>query len=392
MEMIALAGILLALLFNLINGMNDAAHSVATLVATRAISPLKASAMNAACNFIGPFILTTAIATTIGTGILTSPALTAPVLVTAIISAIILVLLATFLGFPVSSSHAMVGGMMGAGVAAVGISALVSPGWGPVIGLIMVGLTGAVAGALAFVAIAVPLHGPPLKAAYFGALCGITLAVPLAMATGVLVLHGILAIVVFIFISPMLGAFTAFLFDIIISHLFRHSRQNRMKRIFQPLQVVANAWQAIGHGSNDGQHAVGVITALLVAEGVLASFSVPLWVTVSSAAAIAFGTALGGWSVIDVVARKITKIRPYQGFAASTSGAGVLTLMTFSGIPVSSTHVISGSIVGAGVTRGWQAVNWTMVREIIGAWIITIPAALAISFCLYWAARIVGLF
>lgn len=392
MEFLLIAGIVLALVFNFINGMNDAAHSMATLVATRALSPLKASVMNAVCNFIGPFILTTAIAETIGRGILATPALTPPVIVSGLAAAILLVVCATFFGFPVSSSHAMVGGIMGAGLAAVGLSALLLPDMTTLTGLAVWTLAGAALGTMTFLVLARSFREALYPAVPLGAAIGITFAIPVMMLSGAVPLHGILAIVVFIFVSPMLGATVAFLFDVIISHLFGHARQTRLKRVFQPLQVVANAWQAIGHGSNDGQHAVGVIAALLLAEGILTHFEIPFWVTLSASAAIALGTACGGWSVIEVVARKITRIRPYQGFAASTSGAGVLTFMTLSGVPVSSTHVISGAIVGTGVTRGWQAVNWDLVREILGAWIITIPAALALSFGLYWILDLSGLF
>jgi PiT family inorganic phosphate transporter len=196
------------------------------------------------------------------------------------------------------------------------------------------------------------------------------------MITGMLKLTGILGIVLFIFISPVLGLTAAFLFDILISHLFRHSRQNRMRRIFQPLHVVACLFQAASHGANDGQHAVGVITALLFSAGMLSAFDVPVWVVLFSAIAIGFGTCFGGWQVVEKMARKITKIRPYQGFCAATTGSGVLALVTVFGIPVSSTHVISGAIVGVGATRGKNAVQWDVFKEMITAWVITIPIAL----------------
>jgi PiT family inorganic phosphate transporter len=157
-----------------------------------------------------------------------------------------------------------------------------------------------------------------------------------------------------------------------------------MRRIFQPLHVVACLFQAAGHGANDGQHAVGVITALLFSAGMLAAFDVPVWVVLLSAIAMGLGTCFGGWQVVDKMARKITKIRPYQGFCAATTGSGVLALVTVFGIPVSSTHVISGAIVGVGATRGKNAVQWDVVREMMAAWIITIPLALVVSFGAYY--------
>jgi len=152
-----------------------------------------------------------------------------------------------------------------------------------------------------------------------------------------------------------------------------------MRRIFQPLQVVASLFQAAGHGANDGQHAVGVICALLLAGGLIPSFMVPRWVVILSAAAIALGTSFGGWKVINKLAKEITKIRPYQGFCAATSGGGVLAMVTMFGIPVSSTQVMSGSIAGVGATRGVKAVKWEVVRNMMEAWVVTIPLAFALS-------------
>jgi PiT family inorganic phosphate transporter len=221
-----------------------------------------------------------------------------------------------------------------------------------------------------------------------GAVAGVAITIPALMIAGVLDLSGIFVIVLFIFISPVIGVVSGFLFDLLVSHLFRYSRQNRMRRIFQPLHVFACLFQAAGHGANDGQHAVGVITALLVSAGMLSSFEIPQWVMVTSATAIGLGTCFGGWKVVDRMARKITKIRPYQGFCAATSGSGVLAMVTSYGIPVSSTHVISGAIIGVGATRGKNAVQWEVVREMMTAWVITIPIALVVSWAAFMVARI----
>ena len=169
--------------------------------------------------------------------------------------------------------------------------------------------------------------------AMLGAVCGASLVIPVMMLLGLIQISGLLAIVLFIFISPIIGMVGAFVFDIIITHLFLHSRQNRMKRIFQPLHVLACLVQATAHGANDGQHAVGVITALLVSSGILMTFDVPAWVILTSALAIGLGTCFGGWQVVDKMAKDITKIRPYQGFCAATASSAILVAVTDAGYP-----------------------------------------------------------
>jgi PiT family inorganic phosphate transporter len=383
MDILIIFGILLALLLNFVNGLNDASHSIATVVETKALSPWKASISSALANFIGPFIFTTAVAATIGTELVVPGALTPASLIVAMLASILLVFIATHIGLPLSSSHALIGGILGAGVAAFGLDALILPPAAMVEQLVFYSLIGAIAGALFLGVLAFWLKEAVKPAFLLGAIFGISVTIPLMMMTGVFVLTGILAIVVFIFISPIIGFVTAFLFDLLVSHLFRFSRQNRMKRIFQPLQVVASLFQAAGHGANDGQHAVGVITALLLAGGVISSFVVPPWVVITSAAAIALGTSFGGWKVINKLAKEITKIRPYQGFCAATSGGAVLAMVTGYGIPVSSTQVMSGSIVGVGATRGVKAVKWEVPRQMLEAWVITIPLAFAVSWAGY---------
>jgi PiT family inorganic phosphate transporter len=162
-----------------------------------------------------------------------------------------------------------------------------------------------------------------------------------------------------------------------------------MKHVFNPLQILACLFQATGHGANDGMHAVGAITALLVSAGILATFAVPTWVVLLSAIAIGLGTCFGGWKVVDRMAKGITKIRPYQGFCAGTAGSTTLAFVTLHGIPVSSNHVISGAIVGVGVTRGKNAVHWNVVREMMAAWVITIPLAAASAWAGYMALSLV---
>ena len=383
MEPLILFGIILALGLAFVNGLNDAAHSIATVVATRALSPAKAVFLTAVCNMLGPFIFTTAVAATIGTAIVTRSALTPLSIIVAMGAAILLIFVATRAGIPLSSSNAMVGGLMGAGVAAGGIGAIILPGQETVLHVIIYGLIGAAAGGLALAALTASLGADIRLGGLIGAICGGALIIPVLMIAGVLKLSGLLVVVLFIFISPILGMVTAFLFDIMVSHLFRHSRQNRMKRIFQPLHILACLGQAAAHGGNDGQNTVGLITALLIASGILASFTVPLWVILGAAIAIGLGTCFGGWQVVEKMAHGITKIRPYQGFCAATASSGTLVMETLYGIPVSSTHAINGAIVGVGATRGKDAVQWHVVREMMTAWIITIPLAFLCAFAGY---------
>ncbi len=385
MDLLIITGIVLALMLNFVNGVNDASHSIATVVETRALSPLKASVSSAIANFIGPFMFTTAVAATIGTELVVPGAMTPLSLVVAMLVSIMLILAATHIGLPVSSSHALIGGILGTGVAVAGLSALILPPAAMIRALVLFSLTGAGIGALILSILAYYLEEGIRPALVLGVIFGISVTIPLMILAGLLVLSGILAIIVFIFISPVIGFVAAFLFDLLVSHLFRFSRQNRMRRIFQPLQVAASLFQAAGHGANDGQHAVGVICALLLAGGLIPLFMVPMWVIILSAAAIALGTSFGGWKVINKLAKEITKIRPYQGFCAATSGGAVLAMVTTYGIPVSSTQVMSGSIVGVGATRGVKAVKWEVTRRMMEAWVVTIPLAFALS----WSAYVV---
>jgi PiT family inorganic phosphate transporter len=384
MDPLILFGILLALALSFVNGLNDAAHSIATVVATKALSPVKAVFSTAGCNLIGPFLFTTAVAATVGTAILSRSGLTSLSIVVATGTAIILVFAATRAGIPLSSSNAMIGGLLGAGMAVGGLSAVILPGSGLLLEVIGLGITGAVAGSIMLGLFMASFHEDIRLGVLLGAICGAALIIPAEMLLGALRLTGLLAIVLFIFISPIIGVVGAFIFDIIISHLFRHSRQDRMKRIFQPLHVLACLIQASAHGANDGQIAVGVITALLVSSGVLMTFNVPAWVILASALAIGLGTCFGGWRVVDKMAKGITKIRPYQGFCAATASSAILVSVTLWGIPVSSTHAINGAIIGVGATRGKNAVQWRVVREMMMAWVITIPLAMVVAYTGYF--------
>jgi PiT family inorganic phosphate transporter len=388
MSILLILGILLALLFNFVNGLNGAANSIATVVATRTLQPLRAIVLASFFNFLGMFLFTSAIARTLGEGILSPSGITPFILLVAIFTAACLVILATFSGLPISSTHALVGGLIGAGVAFQGLGILIVPDMAIVKDLLFAMAIGMGAGIPLFLFIARAYSFPPARSLLAGMLIGISITIPSMMVLGFLPLSGLAAILVFIIVSPTLGFLAAFLFDILISYLFRHSRANIRKRIFRPLQVAGSAFQATSHGGHDGQHATAIITAFMLTEGLIAEFAVPLWVTAASAVAIGLGTLFGGWDVIERVAKKITRIRPYQGFSATVSGGIILSAVITAGVPVSTTHVINGTIVGVGVTRGRSAVQWGVFRTIIAGWLITIPLAILVSFILAYLLRV----
>jgi PiT family inorganic phosphate transporter len=378
------AGILLALLFNFVNGLNDAANSIATIIATKALSPLKAVVLASFFNLVGPLVFTTAIAKTIGKGIVDPFFLTPHVLLAAMFGAVLWVFLSSYFGIPVSSSHALIGGLLGAGIAVGGFGAVLWPAAELVQDVIMYAIIGGILFSVVYSLLCRWKDGEWRGAVGIGFVAGISLTVPVLIITGIAEIKGILAVVIFILVSPMLGFISAFIFGLVIMRVFHASNPTRLNRAFKPMQIVAGSFQAIGHGSNDAQNAMGVITAILVSAGILSDFTVPLWVILLSCGAIAMGTLLGGWRVVDKMANKITKIRPYQGFSASTAGGGVLSLMTAFGVPVSTTHAMTGSIMGVGSTRGYSAVKWGIVREIVAAWILTIPASALVSGICYF--------
>lgn len=376
---VIIAGIVLALLFNFVNGLNDAANSIATIIATKALSPLKAVILASFFNLVGPLVFTTAIAKTIGKGIVDPFFLTPHVLLAAMFGAVLWVFLSSYFGIPVSSSHALIGGLLGAGIAVGGFGAVLWPAAELVRQVIVYGIIGGILFAIVYSALRYWKDGEWKNTAGISFIAGISLTIPILIITGVAEIKGILAVVIFILVSPMLGFLSAFVFGLLIMRVFSASNPTRLNRAFKPLQIVAGSFQAIGHGSNDAQNAMGVITAILVSAGLLSDFTVPVWVILVSCGAIALGTMLGGWRVVDKMANKITKIRPYQGFSASAAGGGVLSLMTAFGVPVSTTHAMTGSIMGVGSTRGYSAVKWGIVREIVAAWILTIPASALVA-------------
>ena len=308
-----------ALFFDFVNGFHDSANSIATVVGTRVLRPLYAVGIAAAANFAGPFIFGTAVALTVGKGIIQPSFSTVDVIFAGLIGAIIWDLVTWYFGLPSSSSHALIGGLIGSGLLAGGTSALVLP--------------------------------------------------------------GIEKTLTFIVISPTLGFCSAFGIAILIMYLFRKYTASYVNKIFGRLQICSSIFFSLTHGANDGQKTMGVITALLISGGMLhsTSFSVPIPVILASAVAIALGTFFGGWRIVKTMAFKLTNLRPYQGFCAETGGGVILSSMAWLGIPVSTTHAIAGAIMGVGATKRLSAVRWGVGKRIVYAWIITIPASAAVS-------------
>lgn len=320
-----------ALFFDFVNGFHDAANSIATVVGTRVLRPLQAVSIAAAANFAGPFVFGTAVAATVGKGIIQPEFSTVYVILAGLIGAIIWDLITWWFGLPSSSSHALIGGLVG--------SALIAGG----------------------------LQG--------------------------IIFSGMERILIFMVVSPSVGFAVAAAFTVGIMLAFRKSSSVRVNRIFGKLQVASSTFFSLTHGANDGQKTMGVITALLIAGGMLQAegFQVPLWVIISAAVAIAFGTFFGGWRIVKTMAFRLTNLKPYQGFAAETGGGVILTSMAWLGIPVSTTHAISGAIMGTGSTKRLSAVRWGLGRKIVYAWIITIPASASIAAAMLLLINAIGI-
>jgi PiT family inorganic phosphate transporter len=331
MDLISLAGltIVLTLGFEFVNGFHDSANSIATIVATKVLTPVKAVTMAAVFNFVGIY-WTSEVAKTIGKGIIDIDLVQThgPILVLCAVSgAIVWDLITWWFGIPTSSSHALVGGLIGAGGAVAGLSAVV---W-----------------------------------------------------------TGTLKTAVFIIISPLAGLLMAFALTVFVMHVAKRFSRAVVNKWFRKSQIVSAAVYSLSHGSNDAQKGAGIITMVLL-FGTTDTFIVPLWVMVACGASLALGTFFGGWRIVKTMASRITKLEPYQGFCAET-GASIMLLATARlGIPVSTTHTISGGIMGVGATRRLSAVRWGVGRKIMVAWILTIPAAATISGAMFWILRYMG--
>ena len=315
---LAIGAILAALIFDFLNGFHDAANSIATIVGTRILRPLQAVSLAAAANFVGPFVFGVAVATTIGKGIINPDFVTIYIVIGALIGAIIWDIITWLLGLPTSSSHALVGGILGAGIAGAGFHAIIFAGLEKVL-------------------------------------------------TGIVV-------------SPIVGLVAAFLLATFLLTLFAKKRPGKVNSVFGKLQLVSATYFSLTHGANDGQKTMGIIALILLTEGVISKFEVPYYVIIMAAFAISFGTFLGGWRIVKTMAVRITQLKPYQGFAAETGGASILATLAWLGIPASTTHAISGAIMGAGAVKRISAVRWGIGKRIIWAWVITIPASSVVAY------------
>jgi PiT family inorganic phosphate transporter len=305
--------LLLAVIFDYVNGFHDTANSIATSVSTRALKPGQAIAMSAAANFAGA-LTGTEVARTVGTGLIDTKVESQLVVVGALLGAIVWNLLTWRLGIPSSSSHALIGGLLGASAASAGVGVWNVDG---VVGKVLLPLVG----------------------------------------------------------SPLLGFGIAFALMVLLLNIFRRANPKRVNDRFRRLQVVSAAYMAFSHGSNDAQKTMGIMTLALVSAGVIPEFRVPLWVIVLAASAISLGTAAGGWRIIRTMGTRVVKLDPVHGFAAETTAATVILGASQFGMPVSTTHVISSAIMGVGSTGRLSAVRWGVARNILTAWVLTIPAA-----------------
>ncbi len=318
--------VLVALAFDFLNGFHDAANSIATVVSTRVLSPRMAVLWAAFFNFVAAFVLGTHVAKTIGKGLIDLAVVSQDVILAGLVGAIFWNLTTWYFGLPVSSSHALIGGYAGAALAKAGPAAILWAGWTK------------------------------------------TLA--------------------FIVLAPLIGMTLGFSLMVTVSWIFRRWHPFRLDRLFRRLQLFSAGVYSLGHGGNDAQKTMGIITGLLVASGRLKTFDIPLWVILVSHAAIAFGTMFGGWRIVKTMGTKITKLQPFGGFCAETAGAVTLIGATLGGIPVSTTHTITGAIVGVGATRRFSAVKWGVAGRIVWAWIVTIPIAALVAAATYLLGQV----
>lgn len=329
-QFLIVAGLVaVALAFDYINGFHDAANSIATVVSTRVLSPGQAVIWAAVFNFLAAFFFGVKVANTIGKGMVDLKAVTFAVIFAGLVGAIVWDLITWLFGLPTSSSHALIGGYAGAAIAR-------------------------------------------------------------AMSFNVIVPGGWTKTMVFIVVSPLIGMVAGLGLMTATFWLFRNIVPQRVDKWFRRLQLCSAAAFSLSHGANDAQKTMGIITGVLVTAGYMKTFHVPWWVILSAHAAIGLGTLAGGWRIIHTMGSKITKLQPVGGFAAETGAAIAIFTATFFGIPVSTTHAITGAIVGVGATRRLSAVRWGVAGQIVWAWLLTIPAAGIFGACVYWAIHLFG--
>jgi len=320
--LLAVAGIILtALVFDYLNGFHDAANSIATVVSTRVLSPGKAVAWAAFFNFVAAFGFGVGVAKTIGSGMIDINSVDRTVIFAGLFGAIAWNIITWYLGLPTSSSHALIGGYAGSAVAKAGFGVIIPSGWTKTL--------------------------------------------------------------LFIVLSPVIGMVLGFAFMAATLWMVKDSAPNRVDNRFRQLQLVSAAAYSLGHGTNDAQKTMGIIASVLYTSGYMQTFDIPLWVVLMAHTAIALGTLSGGWRIVKTMGQRITALRPIGGFCAESAAATCLFALAMNGIPVSTTHTITGAIIGVGSTRRLSAVRWGVTKNIIWAWIITIPASAAIAWAMY---------
>jgi inorganic phosphate transporter, PiT family len=318
--------IAIAVLFDFVNGFHDAANSIATVVATRVLSPTQAVSMAAVFNFLAAMVFGTGVAATVGKGFVNTDVVTPYVVLAGLIGAIVWNVLTWYFGIPISSSHALIGGYAGAAVAKAGLHGVIVGRW------------------------------------------------PSTLA--------------FIVVAPMIGLALGFVLMIIVYRVFHRWTPAHMDRYFRHAQLFSAALLSGAHGTNDAQKTMGIITAALVAGRFQSSFAVPKWVIVISASAMGLGTLSGGWRVVRTMGTRLTRLKPRSGFAAETGAAISIFFATHLGLPVSTTHVVAGSIAGVGAIQRVRAVRWTLAANIVIAWVLTIPAAAALAAVAFGVMRL----
>jgi PiT family inorganic phosphate transporter len=314
--------VLLALAFDFMNGFHDAANSIATVVSTGVLKPYQAVAWAALFNVLAIAIFELKVAATVGKGIVDPQVIDHQVIFGALMGALVWNIITWWFGIPSSSSHALIGGMIGATLAKAGVNALIG--------------------------------------------------------------SGILKVAIFIVVSPLLGLTLGALLMVAVAWICRNAVPRRADRWFRRLQLISSALYSLGHGSNDAQKTMGIIWLLLISAGATTTDHLPMWVVISCYLALGFGTLFGGWRIVKTMGQKITKLHPAGGFCAETGGAMTLFIASSAGIPVSTTHTITGAIVGVGSAQKFSAVRWGLASNIVWAWVLTIPAA-ALMAALAWA-------
>jgi len=320
--------IALVLIFDFINGFHDSANSIATVVSTKVLSPFKAVLLAAFFNFAAVLVFSLSVATTMGKGVVNPEVINLTVIAAALIAAIIWNLFTWWLGLPSSSSHTLVGGLVGATI---------------------------------------------IKAGF-----------------GALVLSGIIKIVLFIFISPIIGLILSYLISLLVLNIFKKFSPSKVDKWFRRMQLVSASLFSLGHGGNDAQKSMGIIWVALIVTGyATATDPIAMWIIISCYLAISLGTILGGWRIIKTMGQRIAKLKPFEGVCAETAGAIALFGATELGIPVSTTHTITGAIMGSGLRKGLRSIKWSVTTKIMWAWILTIPVSAILGMLIYLGLNLI---